>query len=101
MTDAVPVRLLRMDVSVETVEMRPPQSILQDAMQEKAKPPFFCSSDYAESVRVLRDEKGMTWKEIGQWFEDRGVSIAWASLRAAYYRMLLAERISNVGQGHM
>jgi hypothetical protein len=87
--------------SIETVEMPPPTSILQNAIDEKPQPPFYCSSDYADAVRVLREEKRFAWREIGEWFEARGVAIAWQSLRAAYYRALLAERINNIGQGHI
>ena len=51
--------------------MPPPEELFQQAEQE---PNFRDLSAYVDSIRVLR-EKGFSYREIADWFSERGVDV--------------------------
>lgn len=63
-----------------------PSEIKRLAEKEVPEPSFAYASDYVEAVKVLREEKGLTWDEVGRWFASRGVPFSAQALRSAYKR---------------
>lgn len=57
-------------ISVSSVEVPPsPDDLFQDAVQE---PDYHALRAYAGSIKVLR-KKGFSYREISEWFSNRGV----------------------------
>jgi hypothetical protein len=49
-----------------------PQQLRAEAEKEPRRRDL---EDYRETIRVLKEEKGFTFREIAAWFQQRGVSI--------------------------
>jgi TusA-related sulfurtransferase len=63
-TEAVP------NVPVTPLECPPPEVLLREAM---AEPDRRLIEEYDETIRVLRDDKQFTFREIAEWLNQHGV----------------------------
>ena len=52
--------------------MADPQQLRSEAEKEPRRRGL---EDYSESIRVLKEEKGFSFREIAAWFQKRGLSI--------------------------
>jgi hypothetical protein len=57
-------------VPVTLVGSIPPEILLQEAMGE---PDRRLLAEYGETIRLLRQDKRFTFREIAEWLEERGI----------------------------
>jgi hypothetical protein len=58
-----------------------PREIFQEAA---AEPPRRMLDDYREAIRMLKDEKDFTFREIAEWFQQRGMNVDHNAVWRAY-----------------
>jgi hypothetical protein len=58
-----------------------PQKLRAEAEKE---PPRRGLEDYSETIRVLKEEKDFSFREIAAWFQQRGLSIDHNAIWRAY-----------------
>lgn len=63
------------------LEAPPPYVLLQEARQESNRRLLF---DYMDTIRVLREEKGFSFREIGNWLTERGIEADYNDVYRAY-----------------
>jgi hypothetical protein len=66
-------------------EVPSPSDIVALANATPTPPRYVSGTDYAEAVAVLKDEKQMTWNEVGEWFKGKGLPFSLSTLQQAYY----------------
>lgn len=59
-------------------------NLIKEARALKPKPPYVGTWHYAETIAVLKDQKGFTWKEVCEWLAERGVTFSTGSIMNAY-----------------
>jgi len=69
---------------VVTDSTPPPERLFQQAEQE---PDIRGLSAYVDSIRVLR-EKGFSYREIADWFSERGVDVNHNTVYRVYMKSL-------------
>jgi hypothetical protein len=74
------------DVQFLRGQVMSPDDAMQAALDTAAPPRYVCASEYISVIAVLRDEKGLTWKEVGEWFAEKKLPFSLASLQAAYFK---------------
>ena len=63
-----------------------PDEAMQAAQDTPAPPRYVCASEYISVICMLRHEKGMSWKEVGDWFSEKKLPFSVASIQAAYFK---------------
>ena len=58
-----------------------PQQLLSEAVQEPRRRGL---EDYSETIRVLKEEKGFSFREIAAWFQQRSLNIDHNAVWRAY-----------------
>lgn len=66
-----------------------PRQLQAEAQKE---PRRRCLEDYSDTIRLLRDEKGFSLREIAAWLQARGVNVDHNAVWRTY---------SNVGKGQL
>jgi hypothetical protein len=56
--------------TVTPLDFPPPNELLEQARGETNRKLL---QEYAETIRLLRDEKGFSFREIGDWLTQRGI----------------------------
>jgi hypothetical protein len=72
-------------VQVAEVVPAPPDVVLREAMEE---PDRRLLEEYADSIRVLRDRKRFTFREIAEWLHEYGVECDHNSVYREYTKGL-------------
>lgn len=54
------------------------------AIRKKREPRYYCASEYFDVIKILREEKTLTWHEIGDFFRSKGINLCDISLSNAY-----------------
>jgi hypothetical protein len=67
----------------------PPEIVLREALEE---PDRRLLEEYAESIRVLRDQKRFTYREIAEWLQEYGVECDHNSVYREYVKGLTEEQ---------
>jgi hypothetical protein len=67
--------------SVIHLEFPPPEYLLEQARGESNRKLL---QDYAETIGVLRDEKGFSFREIADWLTENGVQADYNSVYRVY-----------------
>ena len=49
-------------------------------------------ADYREAIAILRDEKGFTFREIAEWFRERGFETDHSAVYRAYLSAIPEEQ---------
>jgi hypothetical protein len=73
------------NVAVTDLEFPPFQFLLEQAMGETNRKVL---QDYGEVIRVLRDEKGFSFREIGEWLTANGVEADYNDVYRVYTKMM-------------
>jgi len=71
----------------------PPEIVFRDAMDE---PDRRLLEEYADSIKVLRDEKRFTFREIAEWLQEYGVECDHNSVYRQYTKGLSYEQERDV-----
>jgi hypothetical protein len=72
-----------------------PERLLEMAMGEADRRVL---DDYADTIRVLRDDKRFTFREIAQWLKGQGIQTDHNSVFRAYRKHLPAEAAEKLDQ---
>jgi hypothetical protein len=72
-------------VNVTVLENPPPEMVLREAMEE---PDRRVLEEYADSIRVLRDDKRFTFREIAEWLQGYGIECDHNSVYRQYTKDL-------------
>jgi hypothetical protein len=78
---------------VVEVEPAPPDMVLQDALGE---PDRRLLEEYGDSIRVLRDDKRFTFREIAEWLQEYGIDCDHNSVYREYTKGLSFEEERDV-----
>jgi len=81
--------------SVEVVQrvLAPPEVVLQEAM---AEPDRRLLEEYAEAIRVLREGKRFSFREIAEWLQEYGIECDHNSVYREYTKGLSDEEEREV-----
>lgn len=60
--------------------------LLDEARKEHRKESELATEAYLPAIKVLREEKGFSWREIQEWLEVRGVKRPRGMLYGTYLR---------------
>ena len=72
-----------------------PERLVEMAMEEADRRIL---DDYADAIRVLRDDKRFTFREIAQWLKQKGVQTDHNSVYRAYRKHLPPEAAEKLDQ---
>lgn len=61
-----------------------PASLFKMAKRAEKRPDCITASNYYDTVRMLFENKGLSWPEIHEWFARRGVHYAKGTLTQIY-----------------
>jgi hypothetical protein len=93
---AVPETKQAAQSTVETfLECPPPEYLLEEAMKE---PNRRLLHDYIQTIRVLRDEKGFTFREIAEWLTESGVDADHNAVYRAYTKGMTDAELNEVAR---
>jgi ribosome-binding protein aMBF1 (putative translation factor) len=70
-----------------------PQQLRAEAEKEPRRRVL---EDYGETIRLLKEEKGFSFREIAAWFQQRGLNIDHNAAWRAYSKTTSAGSIGNV-----
>jgi hypothetical protein len=73
---------------VTHLEYPPPEMVLRDAMEE---PDRRLLEEYADAIKVLRDDKRFTFREIAEWLQGYGIECDHNSVYREYTKGLSEE----------
>ena len=77
-------------VSVIHLEFPPPDYLLEQARGETNRKLL---QDYRDTIRVLRDEKGFSFREIADWLTENGVEADYNSVYRVYTKGMSDEQV--------
>jgi hypothetical protein len=79
----------------EGVVLPSPENLLALAINEADRRIL---DDYTDTIRVLRDEKRFTFREIAQWLKQHGIKTDHNTIYRAYRKMLPAHAAEELDQ---
>jgi hypothetical protein len=85
----------RQETSSTDAALPSPDRLLEMAMGEADRRIL---DDYADAIRVLRDDKRFTFREIAQWLKQNGVQTDHNSVYRAYRKHLPPEAAEKLDQ---
>ena len=80
-------------VNVRQVELPPPDYLLEEAKKERNKKLLL---DYSDTICLLRDEKGFTFREIAEWLTVNGVDTDHNAVYRAYIKGMPEEMVAQL-----
>ena len=80
-------------VTVPHLEFPPPEYLLEQALGE---PNRKLIQDYRETINVLRDEKGFSFREIAAWLTEKGVEADYNSVYRVYTKGMSEIEVAEV-----
>jgi len=83
------------DVAVTHLEFPPPEYLLGEAQKE---PNRKLLEDYRETIGVLRDEKGFSFREIAEWLTQNGVEADYNAVYRVYTKGMPEDEIAAMDQ---
>ncbi|SRR6266498_560500 len=81
--------------SVIHLEFPPPEYLLERA---RGEPNRKLVEDYNDTIRVLRDEKGFTFREIADWLTENGVEADHNAVYRAYTKGMPESEVAQMDQ---
>ena len=79
---------------MEREELTPdPQQLRAEAQKEASRRGL---EDYSEAIRLLKEDKGFSFREIAEWFTQRGLNVDHNAVWRAY-----SKTISTSAQGRI
>ena len=82
----ISVRWREVETEMVKGEVVSPEGLSKMAEDTPKLPRFVVTSDYADTIMILRDTKGMFWNEIGEWFSVRGLPFSIGSIQGVYFK---------------
>jgi hypothetical protein len=77
------------------LECPPPEHLLEEAMKE---PNRRLLQDYIQTIRVLRDEKGFTFREVADWLTKSGVDADHNAVYRVYTKGMTEAEVEEIGR---
>lgn len=81
------------DVAVTHLEFPPAEYLLEEAQKE---PNRKLLEDYRETIRVLRDDKGFSFREIAEWLTENGVDADYNAVYRVYTKGMSEDQERDV-----
>jgi hypothetical protein len=82
---------------VVELENPPPDYLLEEAMKE---PDRKLLEEYIQAIKVLRDNKRFTFREISEWLKQYGVIADHNAIYRAYIRHMSNQDAAHVAEVH-
>ncbi len=80
-------------VAVTHLEFPPPDYLLEQARGEVNRKLI---RDYRETITVLRDEKGFSFREIAAWLTENGVEADYSTVYLVYTKGMSEQQVAEV-----
>jgi len=92
---AAETKAARWETSSTEATLPPPERLLEMAMDEADRRIL---DDYADTIRVLRDDKRFSFREIAQWLGAKGIQTDHNTVYRAYRKHLPPEAAEKLDQ---